>query len=65
VLAGQPLAAAGLYAVPAPGRPKLRRVRALIDHLTRTFGPEPPWAIRPPTEPYTFGETPGVAKYAT
>jgi DNA-binding transcriptional LysR family regulator len=36
---------AGLYAVPAPGRPKLRRVRALIDHLTHTFGPRPPWSM--------------------
>lgn len=38
-------ASAGLYAVPAPGRPKLRRVRALIDHLSQAFGPTPPWLI--------------------
>ncbi len=47
LLPGYPLAQAEIYAVSAPGRPKLRRVRALIEHLTKTFGPEPPWAIKP------------------
>lgn len=46
LLAGYPLAQAGLHAIPAPGRPKLRRVRALVDHLAQVFGPEPPWALR-------------------
>lgn len=46
VFVERPLAEAGLYAVPAPGRPKLRRVRALIDHLSSVFGPQPPWALR-------------------
>lgn len=46
LLADHPLAEAGLYAIPAPGRPKLRRVRALIEHLAKTFGPEPPWAVK-------------------
>jgi DNA-binding transcriptional LysR family regulator len=45
VLPSHDFASAGLYAVPAPGRPKLRRVRALIDHLAQTFGPDPPWAL--------------------
>lgn len=47
VLATCPLVQAGLHAVPAPGRPKLRRVRALVEHLMQSFGPNPPWALEP------------------
>jgi DNA-binding transcriptional LysR family regulator len=65
VLAGQSLVSAGLYAVPAPGRPKLRRVRALMDHLQRTFGPQPPWAIGLPTEKESMSVERGSANRPT
>lgn len=46
LFADRPFAEAGLYAVPVAGRPKLRRVRALSDHLAAAFGPQPPWAVQ-------------------
>lgn len=33
----------GLYAVMPPGRAGIARVRALVDHLAASFGPEPKW----------------------
>lgn len=43
LLGDRPLAETGLYAVTPPGRVGTARVRALVDFLARTFGPEPRW----------------------
>lgn len=43
VLRDHPLTEGGVYAVSPAGRPTLRRVRALIEHLARTFGRERSW----------------------
>ncbi|CAA9523653.1 MAG: Transcriptional regulator, LysR family [uncultured Sphingomonas sp.] len=39
LLPSHPLASAAIYAVSPPGRPILRRVRALVEHLATAFGP--------------------------
>jgi DNA-binding transcriptional LysR family regulator len=51
LLRDYPLAPAGLYAVSPPGRPMVRRVRALVEHLLGAFGPEPPWEVEWTSEP--------------
>lgn len=43
VLADFPLEEGSLYAVMPPGRAATARVRALVEHLTVRFGPEPSW----------------------
>ncbi len=42
-LRDHPLTEAGVHAVSPSERPALRRVRALVEHLARSFGPEPSW----------------------
>ncbi|PTQ10296.1 LysR family transcriptional regulator [Sphingomonas oleivorans] len=43
VLGDCPLEEAGLYAIMPPGRATTARVRALVEHLARSFGPTPAW----------------------
>jgi DNA-binding transcriptional LysR family regulator len=45
ILLDHALRETALYAVAPPGRPQLRRVRELIEHLARAFGPEPNWSM--------------------
>ncbi|HET9427732.1 MAG TPA: substrate binding domain-containing protein, partial [Allosphingosinicella sp.] len=43
ILRDYPLEEIGLYAVMPPGRSTTARVRALVDFLSKRFGPEPDW----------------------